>query len=48
MNSSKQYANAVLERERHEQVLAPVFIGKSFAGMDALYRTAADIARTLA
>jgi len=45
---AKQYANSVLERERHEQILVPVFIGKSFAGMDALYRTAAEIARMLA
>jgi len=45
---AERYANAILARERQKQNLAPVFIGKSFAGMDTLYQTAAEIARMLA
>jgi hypothetical protein len=45
---AEQYANAILVRERQQQTLIPVFIGKSFAGMEELYQTAAEIARMLA
>jgi len=45
---AEQYANAILARERQKQTPIPVFIGRSFVGMGAIYQTMAEIARMLA